>query len=72
MSQNTAQKPIEVTAHDLPLHCPTKDAPLWASTRASSSTSRTAGEVVCPYCSAHYVFKGEAAEGHTDHPLAAP
>jgi uncharacterized Zn-finger protein len=30
MSQNTPQKPIEVTAHDLPLHCPTKDAPLWA------------------------------------------
>jgi len=22
------------------------------------------GEVVCPYCSAHYVFKGELPKGH--------
>jgi uncharacterized Zn-finger protein len=31
-------KPIEVTAKDLPLHCPMPDAPLWARHRASSST----------------------------------
>jgi uncharacterized Zn-finger protein len=24
------------------------------------------GEVVCPYCSAKYVFKGEAPKGHTE------
>jgi branched-chain amino acid aminotransferase len=31
-------KPIEVTAKDLPLHCPMPDAPLWARHPASSST----------------------------------
>jgi uncharacterized Zn-finger protein len=59
MSQNTQQKPIEITAKDLPLHCPTKDAPLWARhPRVFLDVTHT-GEAVCPYCSAHYVFKGE-------------
>jgi uncharacterized Zn-finger protein len=64
MSQNTPQKPIEVTAHDLPLHCPTKDAPLWARHPRVFLDITHGGEVVCPYCSAHYVLKGELPKGH--------
>lgn len=55
---------IEVTEKDLPLHCPTPDAPLWSRhPRVFLDVAKT-GDVVCPYCSAHYVFKGELPKGH--------
>ncbi|HRD91955.1 zinc-finger domain-containing protein [Accumulibacter sp.] len=64
MSQTTPQQPIEITAKDLPLHCPTGDAPLWARhPRVFLEIART-GEAICPYCSAHYVLKGELPKGH--------
>jgi uncharacterized Zn-finger protein len=63
MVNNTTAKPIEITAHDLPLHCPMPDAPLWARhPRVFLDVTHT-GEVVCPYCSAHYVFKGSLPKG---------
>ena len=62
MAEKTVATPIEVTAHDLPLHCPMPDAPLWARhPRVFLDVTHT-GEVVCPYCSAHYVFKGDLAK----------
>ena len=64
MPQNTQQKPIEVTAHDLPLHCPTKDSPLWARHPRVFLDVLHTGEAVCPYCSAHYVLTGERPKGH--------
>ncbi len=63
MSQNTPQKPIEITAHDLPLYCPTKDSPLWARHPRVFLDIAQSGEVLCPYCSAHYVFHGELPQG---------
>ena len=64
MSQNTPPKPIELTAHDLPLHCPTKDSPLWARHPRVFLDVLHTGEAVCPYCSAHYVLTGERPKGH--------
>ena len=67
MAENSSSKTIEVTeitAHDLPLHCPLPDAPLWARHPRVFLDVMQSGEVVCPYCSAHYVFKGEAPKGH--------
>ena len=62
MSEKPVATPIEVTATDLPLHCPMPDAPLWARhPRVFLDVTHT-GEVVCPYCSAHYVFKGDLAK----------
>lgn len=62
--KTTANGAIEVTAKDLPLHCPTKDAPLWARhPRVYLDVTKT-GEAVCPYCSARYVFAGELPKGH--------
>ncbi len=59
-----ATRPVEVGANDLPLACPRPDAPLWARhPRVYLDVLRT-GEAVCPYCSAHYVFAGEAPKGH--------
>jgi uncharacterized Zn-finger protein len=55
---------IEVTAHDLPLHCPTPQSPLWSQHPRVYLDVTKSGEVVCPYCSAKYVFKGELPAGH--------
>lgn len=67
MAENTASKSIAaitITAHDLPLHCPMPDAPLWARHPRVFLDIAQTGEVVCPYCSAHYVFKGELPKDH--------
>ncbi len=64
MPQNTPQKPIEVSAKDLPLHCPTSDAPLWARHPRVFLEITHTREAVCPYCSAHYVLTGELPKGH--------
>lgn len=62
MAEKTVATPIEVSAQDLPLHCPLPDAPLWARhPRVFLDVTHT-GEVVCPYCSAHYVFKGDLSK----------
>ena len=63
MAENTTATPIEVTAHDLPLHCPMPDAPLWARHPRVFLDVTHNGDAVCPYCSAHYVFKGELPKG---------
>lgn len=53
-----------VTAHDLPLHCPQPDAPLWSRHPRVFLDIAHSGEATCPYCSARYVFKGELPKGH--------
>lgn len=55
---------IPVTAADLPLACPRPDAPLWARHPRVFLDVLKEGEVVCPYCSAKYVFTGEHPKGH--------
>jgi len=58
------QKTIEVTAHDLPLHCPQPGSTLWSQHPRVFLDVLKTGEVTCPYCSAKYVFTGEAPKGH--------
>ena len=55
---------VEVSAHDLPLHCPPDNATTWSQHPRVFLDVLHTGEVTCPYCSAHYVFKGEAPKGH--------
>ena len=63
-STTAANAEVIVTAADLPLACPTKDAPLWSRhPRVYLDVTKT-GEAVCPYCSAKYVLKGELPKGH--------
>jgi uncharacterized Zn-finger protein len=55
---------IEVTAADLPLHCPTPSMLLWnAHPRVFLPIDKT-GEELCPYCGTRYVLKGEAKASH--------
>ncbi|MEO1957088.1 MAG: zinc-finger domain-containing protein [Methylophilaceae bacterium] len=50
-------KELEVTAKDLPLHCPTKEVALWASHPRVFLDIVRAGEVACPYCGTKYTLK---------------
>ncbi len=55
---------VAVTAHDLPLHCPRPDSPLWARHPRVFLDILKTGEVSCPYCSTHYTFSGEKPKAH--------
>lgn len=55
---------VEVTAKDLPLHCPTPDAPLWARHPRVFLDPLKTGEAYCPYCGTRYVFTGPRPTGH--------
>ena len=56
---------IEVSAKDLPLHCPTHEVALWCShPRVFLDLSET-GHAHCPYCGSQYQLKaGESASHH--------
>ena len=66
MAEQTDNKSqhIEVTAADLPLHCPTSAMLLWnAHPRVFLDVAKT-GTAKCPYCGTLYAFKGAAPKGH--------
>lgn len=63
MTDNTRE--VEVTAKDLPLHCPTGDMQLWCSHPRVFLDVAATGEVLCPYCGTRYRLKsGESAPRH--------
>jgi uncharacterized Zn-finger protein len=55
---------IEVGVEDLPLHCPMPRTPVWCYHPRVFLDVSDAGEVLCPYCSTRYVYKGVAPKGH--------
>jgi len=63
MTQNARE--VEVTAQDLPLHCPTPDMQLWCSHPRVFLDIAATGEALCPYCGTRYRLKpGEHAPRH--------
>lgn len=64
-TSDTARE-VEITAHDLPLHCPRPGSPLWARhPRVFLDVLKSAqGEAACPYCGTKYRFSGERPKGH--------
>ncbi len=62
-ARNT-QNVVEVTAKDLPLHCPTAEVALWNNHPKVYIPVERTGEARCPYCSTLYRFKGELPKGH--------
>jgi uncharacterized Zn-finger protein len=59
-----SQRDIEVTAADLPLHCPMPSMMLWnAHPRVYMPIQKT-GVALCPYCGTKYTLKGDAPAGH--------
>ena len=65
MSLQTADpsRRVEITEKDLPLHCPTAAAPLWARHPRVFLDVVAHGESLCPYCGTTYVYKGAAPKG---------
>ena len=60
---DTARK-VDVTAANLPLHCPMPGAPLWARhPRVFLDVTKT-GAARCPYCGTQFAFSGPAAATH--------
>ncbi|HMV55113.1 MAG TPA: zinc-finger domain-containing protein [Rhodocyclaceae bacterium] len=55
---------VDVTAKDLPLHCPRPGAPLWARHPRVFLDVLKSGEALCPYCGTRYTFSGEKPKGH--------
>lgn len=56
---------IEVTAKDLPLHCPSGKSKLWNSHPRVFLDIAATGEVLCPYCGTHYRLKArESVKQH--------
>ncbi len=54
------KRQIEVSAQDLPLHCPMPDMALWnAHPRVYLPIEKT-GEALCPYCGTRYSLEGGA------------
>ena len=63
MANDTAE--IEVTAKDLPLHCPTPSSPLWCSHPRVFLDITASGSAACPYCGTRYRLKeGEVLKSH--------
>ena len=55
----------EVTAKDLPLHCPTAEVAVWSSHPRVFLDIAETGQVACPYCGTKYKLKaGEHVNHH--------
>ena len=55
---------IEVTAEDLPLHCPTPAQRLWNTHPRVFLAVENSGEALCPYCGTKYTLVGGAKAAH--------
>ena len=63
LKENTARV-IEVTAKDLPLHCPMPDMVKWNSHPRVFLPVGKNGEALFPYCGTLYKLNGPAGHGH--------
>ena len=58
-------KEIEVSAADLPLHCPTNEVALWCSHPRVFLDIADTGRAMCPYCGTKYrLTAGEVVNHH--------
>jgi uncharacterized Zn-finger protein len=58
------KKQIEVTAADLPLHCPLPSQKLWNTHPRVFLPVEATGESRCPYCGTLYKLTGPVKAGH--------
>ena len=55
-------KQVEITAADIPLHCPLPSQKVWDSHPRVFLPIGDNGEAQCPYCGTRYVLKGGAVK----------
>lgn len=53
-----AQRQVEVTEADLPLHCPLPGDSVWNAHPRVFLPVEVRGEALCPYCGTLYKLKG--------------
>ena len=58
------ESPVEVTAGELPLHCPTPGMSLWNAHPRVYLPIERSGEALCPYCGTRFRLKGPARPSH--------
>ena len=58
------EREVEISAADLPLHCPLPSQKLWNSHPRVFLPIEATGSVLCPYCGTRYVLKGGARTSH--------
>ena len=58
------QKFVEVTAADLPLHCPLSSQKLWNTHPRVYLPIEMTRQAPCPYCGTLYKLVGDAPAGH--------
>lgn len=63
LKENTARV-VEVSAKDLPLHCPMPDMVKWNSHPRVFLPIEKTGEALCPYCGTLYKLNGPVGHGH--------
>jgi uncharacterized Zn-finger protein len=54
---------IEITAADLPLHCPMPSMMLWNAHPRVFLPIEKSGTELCPYCGTRYTLKGGTTSG---------
>lgn len=66
MSDDTpnAREAVEITAADLPLHCPMPGKRLWDSHPKVFLPIASSGREVCPYCGTVYTLIGPVGDSH--------
>jgi uncharacterized Zn-finger protein len=55
---------VEITATDMPLHCPLPSQALWNSHPRVFLPIGGDGEALCPYCGTRYVLRGGLKPSH--------
>jgi len=63
-SELEKQKFVDVTAADLPLHCPLPSQKVWNKHPRVFLPIEATRESRCPYCGTLYKLTGEVAAGH--------
>lgn len=58
------QRVVEVSADDLPLHCPMPNQSLWDAHPRVFLPVADKGQALCPYCGTLYTLRGPAPRGH--------
>jgi uncharacterized Zn-finger protein len=68
MSADAKRTPrvVEVTQHNLPLHCPMPADSMWSAHPRVFLPVEETGEALCPYCGTLYKLKGWTGKsGHS-------
>ena len=63
--RKAAESTVEISAAELPLHCPTAEQMVWNAHPRVFLPIEDSGEALCPYCGTRYVLKdGARGTGH--------